>query len=238
METYLQQVEEVKSLHRAWMAAHPNYDDHDTKTRKICHDPDYINLLYSATIHNINFHMENKTVDEFRTYLKSLYLEYYMKDQMKITKEHKELEQMQKLLLGTFSDKPNKWFFTIGFNHQTFNIPAAVSVIRSICNNKIFKNIRGVFEMFRENGEHPHVHFLAELNEPLPKSKLVEKIWATKGIKKIVLKKTFVDIKKAEDYHENYILGIKKKEKLEFIQKDKEFRKKNNIPEFFSQPIL
>lgn len=241
MEEYFKIIDDVKQMHKTLMSSHPNYRDGDLDrgicNPEDCHDGAFIEQLYHNMPSNVPWHMARKTPQEYKQWLISLYVKPYYEDIMKISKVHKELEQVKRALLNQQDTKP-KWFITIGFNHQTFKISDAVLVIRRICENKIFKEIRGVFEMFRENGEHPHVHFLAELHETLPKSKILEKLWATKGIKKQVLSKTFIDVKKAEDYHTNYILGIKKQEKMKYIEKDKEFRKKNNIPEFFSQPNL
>lgn len=237
MANYTKIVDEVKEMHRTLMASHPNYADKDLFEPKMCHEKSYIDQLYYWFYINIHWYESRYTPENFKKFLVDFYVTPYMADIMRITEAHKQLQQVKNTLLNKQDTKP-KWFITIGFNHQTFKISDAVLVIRRICENKIFKEIRGVFEMFRENGEHPHVHFLAELHETLPKSKILEKLWATKGIKKQVFSKTFIDVKKAEDYHTNYILGIKKQEKMKYIEKDKEFRKKNNIPEFFSQPIL
>jgi len=124
-------------------------------------------------------------------------------------------------------------FVTIGFNHQTWNIASCVKVIETITKHKFIKTIYAVFEYHRENGLHPHVHMLITPSEPITKSKLIEKIWATAGIKKVVLKKSFIDYKIACDYHHNYILGEKQESKLQYVQQDKEWRFENGIPEFW-----
>lgn len=237
MAEYLKIIEEVAEMHKVFMTSHPNYVDKDLRDPKLCHDPTFIDSLYRMIKVNILWYQAREPIDTFKQFVMGMYLKPYMQDYLKLTKQHKDLELLRKSLLPSEPEK-NKWFITVGFNHQTWDVPSCVSVIRKICENKIFKDIRGVFELFRENGEHPHCHFLVELTDTLPKSKIIEKLWATKGIKKVVLSKTYIDVKKAEDYHQNYILGIKKKEKMECIEKDKIFRKKNNIPEFFSQPIL
>jgi len=132
--------------------------------------------------------------------------------------------------------KPKEWFITIGFNHQTWDIPSCVKVIYKILSFDWVDSGTGVFELYRTNGEHPHVHLLLDLNQDLSKSKLLEKIWATAGIKKVVLKKPFIDIKVAEEYHHNYIIGIKKPEKMPYCERDAEWREQNKIPHQFNSP--
>lgn len=63
----------------------------------------------------------------------------------------------------------------------------------------------------------------------------MEKIWAAKGIKKVCLKKSFIDYKIAADYHSDYVNGIKVKEKMKYVEKDIHWRLINNIPEVFEK---
>lgn len=131
------------------------------------------------------------------------------------------------------SDKKNVFFCTIGFNHQTFTIEKCVNVINAILSFQWVLSCRAVFEFYRENGEHPHVHFL--ITTDIFKSKVVEKLWATKGIKSIVLKKTFIDVKQALDVHHKYIMLEKQEKKMPYVAKDIIWRQANNIPEFFQK---
>jgi len=124
-------------------------------------------------------------------------------------------------------------FVTIGFNHQTYTIPKCKAVIETILSFPWVVKCRAVFEMHRENGIHPHVHFV--ITTDITKSKVIEKIWATAGIKKIVLKKSFIDCKPALPVHFNYVLLIKQESKQQYIVKDIAFRKANDIPEFYEK---
>lgn len=130
-------------------------------------------------------------------------------------------------------NKSSQFFITIGFNHQTWDIPKCVKVIEKILTFDWIKEGEAVFELYRTNGEHPHVHFLVDITDGLTKSKIVEKLWACAGIKKVVLKKSFIDVKVAQEYHEKYIKGDKIPEKVECCDRDREWRKKNGIPQNF-----
>lgn len=124
-------------------------------------------------------------------------------------------------------------FITLGFNHQTWNVRDCVKLIETIIQYDWIETAKCVFELHRANGEHPHCHFL--IKSSLTKSKILEKIWAAKNIKKLVLKKSFVDYKVGEKYHEDYVNGIKIDEKLPYVEKDIEWRKNNNIKQLFEK---
>jgi len=126
-------------------------------------------------------------------------------------------------------------FVTIGFNHQTWDIPSCVKVIENITTLGWIGSIHAVFELHRTNGLHPHVHMLITPNEPLTKSKIIEKIWAAKGLKKVCLKKSFIDYKIAADYHHKYINLEKTEDKMQYVLQDIEWRSKNGIPENFKK---
>lgn len=126
-------------------------------------------------------------------------------------------------------------FFTIGFNHQTWDIPSCVKVIQKICSFDWIQSIRAVFELHRDNGLHPHCHMLIVPSVPLTKSKMIEKVWAAAGIKKVCLKKSFLDYKVASDYHHKYILGEKQENKMKYVEQDIAWREKNGIPQYFEK---
>jgi len=132
-------------------------------------------------------------------------------------------------------------FVTIGFNHQTWTIPSCVKVIEHILEFDWIDSIYCVFEYHRENGVHPHAHMIIIPAEVLSKSKVLEKLWAAAGIKKVVLNNngkkcsTFIDYKIAEEYHFKYIKGEKKESKMPFVEQDIKWRKENNINDFFSK---
>lgn len=130
-------------------------------------------------------------------------------------------------------EKPD-WFITIGFNHQTWDVPKCKDVILKVLQLPFIKSCEAVFELHRENGLHPHCHFYVETHSKIPKSKILEKIWASAGIKKVVLAKNFIDIKVAQPVHLGYIKGNKQDKKLPYVEQDKKWREENNIPHLYS----
>lgn len=124
-------------------------------------------------------------------------------------------------------------FLTIGFNHQTWKVDVCKSVIERVMALPFVKRCEAVFELFRENGEHPHCHFYIETHNKIVKSKVLEKVWAVKDIKKVVLNKNFIDYKVAQPIHKNYVKGIKREDKLQYVKLDEMWRHDNNIPDLF-----
>lgn len=124
-------------------------------------------------------------------------------------------------------------FITVGFNHQTWNIPDCVKLIETIMSYDWVVSCKAVFELHRANGEHPHAHFL--IQSSLTKSKILEKMWAAKGIKKLVLKKSFIDYKVGQSHHELYVTGMKVDEKMIYVAMDNEWRDNNNIKHLFEK---
>lgn len=141
--------------------------------------------------------------------------------------------QIKKTMFKRVKTKPTTCFVTIGFNHQTWSIQSCIDVINKIKSFDWVKSFQGCFELHRQNGEHPHCHMIIDTDET--KSKVLEKIWATKGIKKIVLKKSFIDYKVCEDYHYKYIHGDKIESKILYVNKDNLWRVQNDIPHLFEK---
>lgn len=122
------------------------------------------------------------------------------------------------------------WFVTIGFNHQTWTVTDCCKIIEKILGMDWIISAKANFELFRENGEHPHVHFIIKTEEP--KSRILDKLFRPLYVKKVVLSKSFIDVKPMSDYHLKYIELDKQTAKQEFVDKDKEWRLKNKIPDY------
>lgn len=122
------------------------------------------------------------------------------------------------------------WFVTIGFNHQTWNVKDCCKCIEKILQMEWIISAKANFELHRENGEHPHVHFLIKTKEP--KSRILDKLFRPLYVKKVVFAKNFIDIKPALEHHHKYINLEKQTGKQEYVEKDRVWRLKENIPEY------
>lgn len=157
----------------------------------------------------------------------------WLLDDMRLCDSYEQRLRAKKVELG-YADRKLVFFCTLGFNHQTYTIEKCIGIINKILLFDWVLKCRAVFEFHRENGEHPHVHFLITTTVP-HKSKVKEKLWATGGIKKLVLKKHFVDVKLALDNHYRYIMLDKTEKKMPYVAKDIIWRRQNSIPEFFEK---
>lgn len=122
------------------------------------------------------------------------------------------------------------WFITIGFNHDTWSIKDCNFCIEKLLAMEWIIRGKANFEFYRSNGEHPHCHFLIETKEP--KSRILEKLFRPLYTKKVVFSKNFIDVKPALEHHHKYIMLDKVFDKMENVEKDKEWRKKNKIPDY------
>ncbi len=169
---------------------------------------------------------------EFPDVINNMAEEWYIAD----LKQCEEMETLKTKILSKSHEQPPEVFLTIGFNHQVWTIPKVIEIIQRVIDNKFVISGNGVFELFRQNGEHPHVHFVLQ-HSPMSKSKFLEKIWAIKGIKNVVLKKSFIDYKIATSVHKEYILGIKQQSKMIYVERDKAYRNANDIPHLFYKKL-
>jgi len=199
-----------KTAHLAWISERPNY----IPKNFIGFTEPYYDIMAEIYSHKScsQAYAEKCYLDDMAWVEEKKRMNYELKKKLEIKTEH---------------------FITIGFNHQTWSITKCVAVIEKIMSFDWIVKGRAVFELYRSNGEHPHCHFLIESLEP--KSKIIEKIWATRGIKKVVLAKSFIDHKEVNHNHSKYIMGIKQDSKMPFVEKDREWREANNINQYWEK---
>lgn len=187
-----------------------------------------------------------KTQDKKKC-LKNLIEWWYLSDLKKSQKKdeiHLQIAQDIKKL-NVLSPDENWAFITIGWNEQTITPQSMLTVSQRIAELKYFNSVQFVLEKHRENGIHHHTHFLVKLNDSdqkIFKSKLIDWLYQTRGMRAICLGKNFIDIlgplnkKKPHgtlDEYEKYIRGEKKEEKLKYVELDKIWRKKNNFRDIY-----
>lgn len=207
---------DYKSLHLSWIKSHPQFvpkGHHD-----FCGEP-YYDLM-------LQIYKREECKQKGAQMFFAADMKWHYESQRMINSLTKEAVK---------ADPMASIFVTIGFNHQTWNISSCVKVIQKICSFEWIGTIRAVFELHRENGLHPHVHMLITPSLPITKSKVIEKIWATAGIKKVCLQKSYIGYKIAMDYHHKYILGEKCENKTKYVLLDQEWREKNDIDHFFTK---
>lgn len=132
-------------------------------------------------------------------------------------------------------------FITIGWNEQTVTPAKMLNVSKNVMKLKYFSDVVMVLEKHRENGVHHHTHFLVKFEEKFPVSKILNWIYTTKGVKDICLGKNFIDYLGPQgkkpyqtyDLYRDYVSGKKKEAKLDYVKKDKVWRKENKIEDLY-----
>lgn len=205
--------EDWKSIHLSWIKSHQNF------VPKYAYD-------YTVPYYDI-MHQVYQNPNCTQAWAENCYLRDVEWDEKSKLLKKKVKDQV----LKGISMPCSTHFITIGFNHQTWNKHKCVELINHILSFTWIEKATAVFELYRENGEHPHCHILLESS--LPKSTIINKIWAAKGIKRIVLQKSFIDYKVALPVHTEYVKGNKQEAKLPYVEMDREWREKNDIPHNF-----
>lgn len=201
---------------------------------------------------NSEYHEYNKT------YWEVMYLVYYpgtvwrnllafrfrYVDEQSLKKQNEVSDMFSRLIAeeSTITDNSNWAFVTVGFNEQTITVPQMLAVSANISKFKHFISGKYVLEKFRTNGIHHHTHFLVDLACKYTPSKLAQDLFKIKGLSKICMGATFIDVKmltnkrnKAQprSVYENYVEGIKQESKMNCVYKDREWRKQNNIQDIY-----
>lgn len=148
----------------------------------------------------------------------------------------KQKEEKQKNDLKSFTEAVNGlpsriWFVTVNFKSD-IKISDFKKWIERFLNKSIVLSLKGVFEIHKKTaGLHPHFHMVIEMN--YKKSKVIQYISESAFLKKLLKADNYIDVKEFKDYHLDYISGKKKDDKMEFVEKDREFRKNNDIPQIY-----
>lgn len=215
---------DYKAAHLAWIANHPNFE------------AKFYSTMPAMKINNL--YIERASYKDIMTewYLEGsnyiAYLNYY--DDLQWLEQQKEINRH-------LNCKPLQTLcsmVTVGFNHQTFDVKKALEFVKAVLNSAVaLDGSYAVMEYYRENGEHPHVHFKLYWpqmmnGKPFYKSGLIQAIHRSKNGKKLILKANWIDVKDfIPDVHNLYLDGIKTESKMKYVKQDKEWRIKNNIPE-------
>lgn len=210
-------MEDYVSAHLQWISNNPKFVPREQSS-----------FQYGYTYYEMmkELYSTQRKFEGIQQYARTCYVldKAWLIQQSAITKAiDKEVHKLQPTI-------NNEWFVTIGFNHQTWSVKDCVKCIENILSMDWIVRAKANFELYRENGEHPHCHFIIETKEP--KSSIVYKLFRPQYVKKICLSKNFIDVKPMEQRHIKYINLDKASEKMVYVEKDIQFRKMNNIPDF------
>lgn len=129
-------------------------------------------------------------------------------------------------------DAPRCFFVTIGFA-DTSDVETLHKIVKTIIAFEWVINVLAVLEFNTSKGIHPHLHMYLHCN--LPESKVIEKLFATKGLKKVCTGKNFIDCSQGLPSHKQYVQGVKQDSKEEYVKADRQYRRRYNIPDLFEK---
>lgn len=228
----MEELEAKLCIHQQWLTQHPHYNPCKFKDSKYSDVVNELYLGYKRVLSSGNTKMALGLAD----YL----LRHDIREYKKIDKVSLHLQELEKKLVAEVdSSDESLWaFITVGFNEQTITPKKMADVSDRISKLKYFKSCYYVLERHRENGIHHHTHFLVQFFKKEYKSKLIDWIYQTKGLKEVCLGKNFIDIKgplngkhhyQTYDLYLQYINGNKKEDKLKYVELDRKWRLDNNL---------
>lgn len=231
----MEEIEEYENLHIAWVRQHPQFCGPTGRKGE-----EYIELIKDMYVGHRNIFEKYGYVSK----LCKVFLTDDMKRQNKIDAVSTKLQALETYTLkGVECNDEMLWaFITIGFNEQTITPSIMATLSHKVAQLKYFKECYYVMEKHRENGIHHHTHFLVRFYKKEYKSSIIDWIYQTKGIKSHVLQKTFIDVlgpinpKKIYQPYEkyfDYVHGIKKVEKMPYVDLDRKWRDEIGISHIF-----
>jgi len=201
---------DYKKLHLAFLTTHPRFLDKNG---------DYTHSEYMEVM---SYTYKNPLITNELAYL-------FMKTDVRwYVESQSEIQEMLQMVKAP--PLPDSLFITINFNHQTWTPQLCHTAIENLLTLSWIKTACAVFELHRENGQHPHVHILLTTDRHYTKTRIIDKIYAAKKMKDLIAGKQFIDYKIAEPYHLNYTAGNKKPEKMQYVEKDNIWKEMQGLP--------
>lgn len=152
----------------------------------------------------------------------------YLRDDYNWSKRSRSINDEVAVLFG---DKPidnnPKFFVTFNFDEQLFNSQNVLKDLAKFMSKDWIKSLTGAFEYYTEKGHHPHLMMVISVNKY--KNKILDKM------KESILAKycksvNFIDVKKWQPFHDDYVALDKDPKKKEYLDKDVLWRIEQNLP--------
>lgn len=181
----------------------------------------------------------NFDLDSHRDDMIIMRLKWAIKDAIELRRARRDIAA---LVNDDGNAETRKWFVTVNFDDVVVTDKVESGVISNFMDRVTsisgLNVISYVPEKFREGGKqiHRHIHMIIESD--YKKSKVIQYIFQ-KNIKVgkekslAISKKEFIDVKKWESHHDNYIKGIKRDEKQDCVEMDRVWRAEKGIKSLF-----
>lgn len=147
------------------------------------------------------------------------------------------LHKIRQMSKGSIQEN-NKFFITITTDEKKatpVSLLKFLYFLRDKC--KWVKTMSAVVENHRENGFILHTHIIIETSSDIKYASTVkDKLYGLKMCSALISGSNFIDyMNYSADRHDKYINGDKRVEKMEYVKLDREWRKKNNIPDLIEK---
>lgn len=151
------------------------------------------------------------------------------------SKKSKTINEEIAVMCGDkFEPLGDSFFVTINMNEKLFDPDKALKAVSKLFEKSYVSYGYAIFEYNTSQGAHPHIHMKLIVNKYNCKSKLLEKLYDS-YLGKLTDGKNFIDIKKWLSIHQDYLEYDKAISKKEYLEKDKIWRKENNLPEYLEK---
>lgn len=136
-------------------------------------------------------------------------------------------------------------FITLNFDDSSSpTIKQIVTAATKVLEKSYFINVLMVIEKHRQDGIHLHAHLLIKFDKLISPTRVIDGVFALKAVQAVCREKNFIDYlgpQKKGKYHApysvyyDYVRGIKKPEKMPFVEQDRKWRDENNIPHLYEK---
>lgn len=132
------------------------------------------------------------------------------------------------ILFGiTKKEEHPAFFITFNFDENKFDSQKVLKDVSKLIELSWIVTCQGAFEYYTKYGGHPHFMMVITVNKY--SNKIKNKMFESR-LAKYCKGNNFIDVKRCQDYHNDYVLLDKSSSKQEFLHKDELWRIEQNLP--------
>jgi len=140
----------------------------------------------------------------------------------------KDINKLVNEMFGiTKKEEYPAFFVTFNFDESKFKPKEVLNDLGKFMSLSWIHSVQGAFEYYTEHGHHPHLMMVITITNKPNKTK--ERMLESR-LAKYCGGSNFIEVKRAKDYHNDYVLLSKTKSKQEYLEKDELWRIENNLP--------
>lgn len=158
----------------------------------------------------------------------------YLRDDFFFSQKSKTINDEVASMFGCKIVNSNPSFFvTFNWTDENFKFDKIHKSMLKLFSKSWIDNAKAVFEYNTTKGNHPHAHMVIQVNKHKTFGRFKDKI--LQSCMASTLAKNFIDIKLAQSYHQDYLDGDKRQEKMPLVEADKIWRQSLGIKEEYTK---